>query len=137
MRKEFIFVILLNFFLISGCISSSNTQTSKAPTAIVTTPIEPANTSISPVESLQITTPNTVDVNIANFDFVPSSVKISVGDTVKWLNLDSVPHHIHGDNFDSGLIQHEYTYSNTFTKPGTYNYICSIHTAMKGTVTVV
>lgn len=137
MRKEFIFVILLNFFLISGCISSSNTQTSKAPTAIVTTPIEPANTSITPVESLQITTPNTVDVNIANFDFVPSSVKISVGDTVKWLNLDSVPHHIHGDNFDSGLIQHEYTYSNTFTKPGTYNYICSIHTAMKGTVTVV
>lgn len=137
MRKEFIFIILLGFFLISGCISSSNTPTSKAPTAILSTPIEPANTSITPVETLQITNPNTFNVNISNFDFVPSSVQISVGDTVKWLNLDTVPHHIHGDNFDSGLIQHGFTYSNTFTKPGAYNYICSIHTAMKGTVIVV
>jgi plastocyanin len=148
MRKEFIvFVVLLSIFLTIGCTSTKNTpaQTPEpAPVSTVSTSIEQTNTSIeqtnistTPAETSQNTTPKTVNVNIANFAFGPSSVQISVGDAVKWLNLDSVPHQVHGDNFDSGLIRHGYTYSYTFTEPGTYNYVCSIHPSMQGTVTVV
>jgi amicyanin len=144
MRKEFIvFAILLSIFLTLGCTSTTNTPTSTqtstpAPTPTVSTsPIEPTNASTTQIENPQNTTPKTVEVNIAGFAFGPSSVQISVGDTVKWLNEDSVPHQVHGSIFDSGLIRHGYTYSFTFTKPGTYNYICSIHPYMQGTIIVV
>jgi plastocyanin len=142
MRKEFlIFVVLMSLFLTIGCTSTSNTPT-QTPTpvpssTVSTSPILPNNASTTQIENPQNTNPKTVKVNIANFAFGPSSVQISVGDTVKWLNEDSVPHQVHGDNFDSGLIRHGYTYSYTFTKPGTYNYVCSIHPEMQGTITVV
>jgi plastocyanin len=85
----------------------------------------------------QNTAQKTVNVNIAGFAFDPSSVQISAGDTVKWINKDSVQHQIHGDIFDSELISNGNTYEFTFTKPGVYNYICLIHPTMKGTITVV
>lgn len=143
MRKEFIvFVVLLSIFLTIGCTNTTNTPTpqtsTSAPTPTASTSTtEATNTTTTPVETSQNTAPKTVEVNIANFAFGPSSVQISVGDTVKWLNLDSVPHQIHGDNFDSGILRHGYTYSYTFTKPGTYNYVCSTHPSMQGTITVV
>lgn len=140
MRRGFIvFVVLLSIFLTIGCTSTKNTPTptpTSTPT-VATSPIEPTNTSATPVGTSQNTTQKTVGVNIAGFAFGPSSVQILVGDTVKWLNEDSVPHQVHGSIFDSGLIRHGYTYSFTFTKPETYNYICSIHPYMQGTITVV
>jgi plastocyanin len=139
-KESIVFVVLLSIFLAIGCTSTSNTPTqapAPSPTATVTaSPIESTNTSTTPVDTSQNTAPKIVDVNISGFAFGPSSVQISVEDTVKWLNLDSVPHQVHCGNFDSGLIRHGYTYSYTFTKPGTYNYICSIHPSMQGTVIV-
>jgi plastocyanin len=142
MRKEsIVLVVLLSIFLTIGCTGTSNTPAqapAPSPTATVTAfPIESTNISTTPVDTSQNTAPKTVGVNISGFAFGPSSVQISVGDTVKWLNLDSVPHQVHGSNFDSGQIRHGYTYSYTFTQPGTYNYSCSIHPSMQGTVTVV
>jgi plastocyanin len=141
MRKDFIiFVVLLSIFLTIGCTSTNNSPTqtpTQTPTANLSpSHIEPTYTTATPVEISQNTTPKTVEVNISGFAFGPSSVQISVGDSVLWLNLDSVPHQVHCDNFDSGLLRHGYTYSYTFTKPGTYNYICSIHPSMQGTVIV-
>jgi plastocyanin len=36
----------------------------------------------------------------------------------------------------SGNLGQGGTYEQTFDAPGTFSYTCSIHTAMKGTVTV-
>jgi len=68
--------------------------------------------------------------------FNPASVQISVGDTVKWTNMDSVQHNPKGTIFDSGPLTQGNTYEFKFTQPGTYNYICSIHPSMQGTITV-
>jgi plastocyanin len=37
---------------------------------------------------------------------------------------------------NSGNLSHGQSYSVTLTKPGTYQYICTIHPNMKGTITV-
>ncbi len=78
-----------------------------------------------------------VDVIIQNFAFKPESVKIFVGDTVKWTNMDSADHAVSGTIFTSGIISKGQNYEYMFTEPGAYNYECSIHPYMKGTVIVV
>ena len=35
---------------------------------------------------------NTIDVKIQNFQFIGKDITISVGDTVRWTNLDSTTH---------------------------------------------
>lgn len=79
----------------------------------------------------------TVDVSIQNFAFNPTSVQISTGDTVRWTNMDSTDHTVTESTFNSGIIHAGQSYEFQFTKPGVYNYMCSIHPSMKGTVTVV
>jgi plastocyanin len=78
-----------------------------------------------------------VDVSIQNSAFNPASVQISTGDTVKWTNMDSFDHTVTGSIFKSGNINKGQSYQFQFTKPGVYDYICTIHPNMKGTVTVV
>ncbi len=84
--------------------------------------------------------PQTVKVDIAGFKYVPASVKIKVGDTVTWTQVDTVKHTVTivtgPENFDSGLLTSGQTYSHTFTKPGTYSYKCTPHPNMRGEVIV-
>lgn len=78
----------------------------------------------------------TEKVKIKNSVFDPGSVKIKAGDTVKWENKDSIDHTVTGSTFDSGNIHKGKNFMFTFNTPGVYNYHCSIHPNMKGTVTV-
>jgi len=80
-------------------------------------------------------------VRIQNFAFDPTSLTVMTGTTVTWVNEDSVPHTVvsgEGDPavFSSAPIPAGGSYTFTFTAPGTYQYICSIHPSMKGTVIV-
>lgn len=81
-------------------------------------------------------TGETVEVSIEDFDFEPESVTISTGDTVRWTNMDSVDHTVTGSIFDSGTLEEGDSYEFTFTEAGTFEYYCSIHPEMEGTVTV-
>jgi plastocyanin len=79
-------------------------------------------------------------VSIRNFAYHPSPLTIKAGGTVMWTNDDSMTHTVTADDgsFDSGFTQLRPggTFSHMFTAPGTYQYHCSIHTFMHGTVIV-
>jgi plastocyanin len=64
---------------------------------------------------------------------------IGVNNTVKFVNLDSVPHSVTADDgsFDSGSIAGGHFWTHTFTTTGTFTYHCSYHSWMKGTMTIV
>ncbi len=66
------------------------------------------------------------------------TVVIGVNNTVVWVNNDNAPHTVTSTNgvFDSGNMNSGDTFTFTFTTPGTYQYICSYHPWMKGTVIV-
>lgn len=82
--------------------------------------------------------PATHEVIISNFAFSPSELTIKTGDTVAWTNNDSATHTITSDSGGelSGNVPQGQAYSHTFNSAGTYAYHCSIHTSMKGTITV-
>ncbi|WP_204073833.1 cupredoxin domain-containing protein [Planotetraspora phitsanulokensis] len=77
-------------------------------------------------------------VAIKNFAFAPAAVKVPVGTTVTWTNTDEEPHTVSATSgpFRSGTLMTGATYRYTFTKPGKYRYLCTIHPFMLGTVVV-
>jgi plastocyanin len=94
-------------------------------------------------------------VTIKNFAYAPANRQVNAGDTVTWTNDEAmVPHDVkaivrHDVNtgipgqpdpalpFESPLLKSGESFSFTFSVPGVYQYYCSLHPAMLGTVTVL
>jgi plastocyanin len=71
--------------------------------------------------------------------FVPADATVHVGQVVRWMNDGKMPHNVtFAGGPHSGTMTKGTTFELEFTKPGTYNYVCTIHQAqgMKGTITV-
>ena len=75
----------------------------------------------------------------------PNPIEIKTGDTITWTNEDNEAHTVTsgsdegpsiGQDFDSGMIGGDDSYSNTFDKAGTYDYFCTIHPSMVGQIEV-
>ena len=78
------------------------------------------------------------ELKIDNFTFVPQRVTIKPGTTVTWVNDDDIPHAIAatGKEFRSKVLDTNDKYSFTFTTVGTFEYFCSLHPHMTGTIVV-
>jgi len=79
-----------------------------------------------------------VTVHIDNFAFSPSTITVKAGSTVAWSNDDSVAHDvtIASSGIASNTLNEHDTFSHLFATSGTYDYICSIHPFMHGTVVI-
>src|SRR5205807_2631039 len=70
--------------------------------------------------------------------YLPANFTITAGKTVTWANKDSTPHTATSTTglFDSGILNSGQTFSHTFPQTGVYSYYCTLHSWMKGNVTV-
>lgn len=78
-------------------------------------------------------------VAIADFEFGPLELAVSVGDTVTWSNQDEAAHTVKSEGpgpLESGNLAGSESYELTFSEAGTYAYLCQLHPFMKGTVEV-
>jgi plastocyanin len=80
----------------------------------------------------------TPQVEVKDFMFMPTTVTVSAGAQVTWVNKDDEPHTVVSDTglFRSGAMDTNESFSFKFDKPGTYHFTCSIHPRMVGTVIV-
>jgi plastocyanin len=77
-------------------------------------------------------------VNVVDFGYMPSVVRIHVGQTVVWQNGGRELHDVTGDDdWHSGPIEGASAYRHTFGFEGTFTYRCSVHPDMRGTVIVL
>ena len=166
MRKELaVFIILLSIFLAIGCADTgdeggteegvtpaeggegapeageggaSEERITPAETPAVPAEEEPAAPVEGETSELPIGDGETVEVAIEDNAFNPATVNISTGDTVRWTNLDTASHTVTGTgtNFRSELLNQGDSYEFLFTEAGNYDYYCSIHPEMRGTVVV-
>src|SRR5918992_2593004 len=77
------------------------------------------------------------EVSEEGIAFEPAEVSVGVGDTVTWTNNDSVDHDVTADTFSSGEpggMAPGDTFEHTFEEAGTFDYVCSVHPGMEGTV---
>jgi plastocyanin len=111
-NTSIVYLSLVIIIIAGGCKKSSPTSTDNQP---------PANT-----------------VNIQSFAFSPASLTVSKGTTVRWNNMDGANHTATSDlgTWDTGSIASGASKTVTFNTLGTFNYHCTVHTSMKGTIIV-
>jgi len=76
--------------------------------------------------------------------YIPSSVSVSTGSTVVWINDDTAAHTITSGSptggpdgvFDSSLVMGGALFEVTFDDAGSYDYFCMVHPWMTGIVNV-
>jgi plastocyanin len=82
-----------------------------------------------------------VAVKIYDFGFDPPMLTIKVGTTVTWTNTGAVEHTtVSFDKgkkvWDSNIMEPGDSYSYTFKRAGTFDYVCGLHPDMQGTIKV-
>jgi plastocyanin len=79
-----------------------------------------------------------VEVSIVDFGFDGETVEVPVGTTVRWTNDGLVIHTTTSTDglWDSAIMDPGDTFSFTFDEAGTYEYLCSLHPNMVGTIVV-
>ena len=77
-------------------------------------------------------------VHIENFAFRPQTLEVPAGTTVVWINDDEELHALFAldSSFRSPGLEGDGKFEHRFTVPGTYEYRCSLHPQMKGTIVV-
>ena len=106
-----------------------------------------AHTVVTPTHAMATTRATVARVQIKDFTFTPHTLRIRVGTTVVWTNLDAnVGHTVtSGTTTDahvwrsSGVLAQGQRFSVTFRKTGTYRYYCMPHyfdASMHGVVIV-
>jgi len=75
--------------------------------------------------------------------YIPSNIVIEKGKQVTWVNEDSAFHSVTSgfyetptELFDSGHLDPYESYTLTFDESGTFDYFCTLHPWMKGSVSV-
>jgi len=137
MKRGF-FLIILGILSISGlliavsCGTSSQTTSTAPNTDTQTTP--PTGGTPGP----DFTPGPTAEVIIDNLTFSPETLTVTPGTTVTWLNQESVTHTVSSLSgaFESGSMSPGDSFSFTFNDKGIFEYRCSLHPTMRGTVTV-
>jgi plastocyanin len=112
----------------AGCGSSSSSSSST-----------PSSSQAAPATSTANNTSSgggTVTIDMKNIAFNPTSQTVKVGQTVKWVNQDDVPHNVEGGPLHSKTFTKGGSYSFTPKKAETISYVCTIHPNMKATLTV-
>ncbi|GEM_PF-963717 len=70
-------------------------------------------------------------LGISRMAFHPNAMTVTVGATLQWVNstMDGIPHTVTAadKSFDSGILQPGASFSHTFSTPGTFQYVCSLH----------
>ncbi len=100
------------------------------------TPAPAASAAVKPAPSPEPSPVSTI--HIKNFAYVPDTVTISPGQTVRFIEDDETPHTVTAADhaYDSGNLNQKDTWKHTFATAGTYTYFCAYHPYMKGTVIV-
>ena len=136
--------------LLSGCSGSSHSSQSSPSfnfgTGTATPGMAGMGTAAAPAQSpADVASPPEAPppqpgnaITITNFKFNPTILTVPAGTTVTWTNQDEEPHTIAAKDgsFRSPGLDTKGTYSFTFAKAGSYDYLCSIHPFMTGTVVV-
>jgi plastocyanin len=130
MSKPMLVAIVAVALVIVGAIGINHKSNNSSSTS---------NTSSTSSNSNQTTTSGSV--GIKNMMFTPSQISVNKGATVTWTNDDNTTHTVTDDLNNvggpaSGNIEPGSTYSFTFNKTGSFQYHCSIHPSMRGTIVV-
>lgn len=135
-------IIALPFIFICGCSESPPVQPAVTPAVAPATPSPGITiTFLTPVVTPSWTasvSDNTIIIQ--KNAFKPANMTVKVNSTVRWVNADDRPHRIEfvdkAFSTSAYLLGASQSASQRFLQPGTYDFSCTIHPEMQGTIIV-
>jgi len=129
--------VLLHTILVNNMVGPLESLLSRVASGMPGTTCAPAAPAAAGPASMAPATTKTI--MMSNFKFGSPTITVPAGTTVTWKNSDSTSHTV--TSMGSGPINSPNigpggTFSYTFTSPGSYMYVCSIHPSMMATVVV-
>ncbi|RPI40434.1 MAG: hypothetical protein EHM53_02040 [Methanoregulaceae archaeon] len=135
-------IIALPFIFICGCSESPPAQPAVTPAVA---PVSP-----SPVLPITFPTPVVTPSRIASVSdntiiiekntFKPANMTVKINSTVRWVNADDRPHRLEfvdkAFSTSTYLLGTSQSASQRFDRAGTYDFSCTIHPEMQGTILV-
>jgi plastocyanin len=119
------------------------TLTSKNKTAVLLCGIAFLNLSLfalaGEMKNADETTTKQNRIEIKDFAFNPQTLTVKSGEKVTWINRDEEPHTIVSVEKQfkkSTALDTDQEFTITVGAPGTYEYFCSVHPKMTGTIVV-
>ena len=74
---------------------------------------------------------------VKSYRFEPGTIEIDAGRSVTWTNEDNFTHTVQVDGREDHKVERGESVSIAFDKPGTYHYVCTLHSRdMEGEVIV-
>jgi plastocyanin len=74
---------------------------------------------------------------VKSYRFDPKTIEIEAGQTVTWANEDNFTHTVEVEGQEDHKVEQGESVSIAFDEPGTYDYVCTLHSQdMDGTVIV-
>jgi plastocyanin len=151
-RRRLLLVLLAPFVFVA-CGDGDDPATDAAPTGVPdgSSPDTTSNgspvtdTTPSPTGATSETAPETASsgavITIERSRFSMDEIRVAVGTTVVWENLDGYAHTVTSTDdapaaFDSSGLADGDRFEFTFDEPGTYPYFCQIHPTMRAVVIV-
>jgi len=131
-KKSWLVLIIIIILITGGIYLFARKEKAEAPA------VPSANNSSTNNQTSE-NVPRERGVNIENFSFNPSELKIKKGETVAWENKDFAAHTIvsdFGNELSSAALSRGKTHSHAFNAAGTFDYHCGIHPSMKAKIIV-
>ena len=78
-------------------------------------------------------------IEIKDFAFNPQTITVKSGEKITWINRDEEPHtvvSVEKQFKKSPALDTDQEFTVVAGSPGTYNYFCSVHPKMTGTIIV-
>ena len=135
-------IIALPFIFICGCSESPPVQPAVTPAVA---PVSPSPGIPVPFPTPVGTPSRTASVSdntiiIEKNTFKPANMTVKVNSTVRWVNADDRPHRLEfvdkTFSTSSYLLSPSQSASQRFDRADTYDFSCSIHPEMQGTIIV-
>jgi plastocyanin len=74
---------------------------------------------------------------VKSYRFDPKAIEVEAGDTVTWTNNDNFTHTVQVEGEEDHKVERGESVQIAFDTPGTYQYVCTLHSKdMDGTVIV-
>ena len=130
------FVALAAVLTLAACAGGPAAATPAAPAAH---PRPPASAAAAAPAGTPEPAVATKAVSMSGDAYHPAVITVKVGDAVTWTQQDRDPHDVlmtDPAGLRSPILVKGETYTHTFTAPGSYSYICSVHPYMRGKVIV-
>lgn len=96
--------------------------------------------SVSLLAAAALRAGETIEIGIDRMKFVPETLTVKAGTTVKWVNRERRNNHsvlFPAEALESERFFPGESWSRRFDRPGSYPYTCGPHPEMKGLVEVV